>query len=120
MAAGTVPGQQNNAGTDLINNMLRTPRQPPAGMGLGGGGTGLAGVASTAKGDAIHVVNERKKYQEWEFVYDIKNDKTTGVGQALQQQQNMMRQQGMPGGLSPGTQTPQGVQPVPQNPRPTQ
>ena len=29
----------------------------------------------------IHVVNDQKKYQEWEFVYDIKNDKTTGVGQ---------------------------------------
>jgi hypothetical protein len=70
-------------------------------MGLQGGGTGLAGVASTAKGIGIHIVNDRKKYQEWEFIYDIKNDKTTGVGQMLQQQQNMM--QGNPGG-APGSQ----------------
>jgi hypothetical protein len=69
-------------------------------MGLQGGGTGLAGVASTAKGVGIHIVNDKKKYQEWEFVYDIKNDKTTGVGQLMQQQQNMM--QGAPG--APGTQ----------------
>jgi hypothetical protein len=50
----------------------------------------------------IHVVNDKKKYQEWEFVYDIKNDKTTGVGQMLQQQQNLM--QGTPGGGPFGTQ----------------
>jgi hypothetical protein len=86
----------------LINSILTTPRQPPSGLGLQGGGSGLAGVASTAKGPGIHVVNDRKKYQEWEFVYDIKKDKTTGVGQLMQQQQNMM--QGTPGG-------PGGVQP---------
>ncbi len=54
-------------------------------------GTGLAGVASTAKGVGIHIINDRKKYQEWEFIYDIKNDKTTGVGQMMQQQQNMVQ-----------------------------
>jgi len=70
-------------------------------MGLQGGGTGLAGVASTAKGIGIHIVNDRKKYQEWEFIYDIKNDKTTGVGQMMQQQQNLM--QGNPAG-APGSQ----------------
>jgi hypothetical protein len=37
------------------------------------------------------VVNDRKKYQEWEFVYDIKKDKTTGVGQMVQQQQNILQ-----------------------------
>jgi hypothetical protein len=77
-------------------------------MGLQGGGTGLAGVATTAKGVGIHIVNDRKKYQEWEFVYDIKNDKTTGVGQLMQQQQNMMQgapgaQPNGPGGLGTGT-----------------
>ena len=86
-----------NQGTGLINSILTTPRQPPSSLGLQGGGTGLAGVASTAKGVGIHIVNERKKYQEWEFVYDIKKDKTTGVGQMMQQQQNMM--QGTPGGM---------------------
>jgi hypothetical protein len=51
----------------------------------------------------IHIINDRKKYQEWEFVYDIKNDKTTGVGQMMQQQQNMMQgNPAGPGGL--GTQ----------------
>jgi hypothetical protein len=76
----------------------------------------LAGVASTAKGVGIHIVNERKKYQEWEFVYDIKKDKTTGVGQLMQQQQNMM--QGTPG-ATPGTQ-PNGAGGFGASPSPTQ
>src|ERR1019366_2215392 len=101
-------------GTGLINSILTTPRQPPSSLGLQGGGTGLAGVASTAKGVGIHIVNERKKYQEWEFVYDIKKDKTTGVGQMMQQQQNMM--QGTPGGM--GGAQPNGASGATQSPKP--
>jgi len=89
----------------LIQQLLTTPRQAPSGLGLSGGGTGLAGVASTAKGQGIHIINDRKKYQEWEFIYDLKNDKTTGVGQAIQQQQQMLGAQGAgaTGGIGVGT-----------------
>lgn len=120
--AGAMPGAQGqNQATSLINNILTTARQPPSGMGLGGGGTGLAGVASTAQGTGIHIVNDRKKYKEWEFIYDLKNDKTTGVGQLMQQQQQMMQQQGAPGtqggafGSQPGQGGP-GTQQAPTQP----
>jgi hypothetical protein len=75
----------------MIQNLLTTPRQPPSSLGgFSGGGAGLAGVASTAKGEGIHLINDRSKYQEWEFIYDLKNDKSTA---GLQQQQQQLQQQ---------------------------
>ena len=38
-------------------------------------GGGIAGVASESTGPAIKVYNERKKYNEWEFVYDQNKDR---------------------------------------------
>jgi hypothetical protein len=38
-------------------------------------GGGIAGVASEAKNPSIKVYNERKKYNEWEFVYDKTKDR---------------------------------------------
>ena len=38
-------------------------------------------MASTAEGKGIHVINDHTKYKEWEFVYDMKKDKTV-VGAA--------------------------------------
>jgi len=60
---------------------------------LTGGGTGIAGVASTANGQGIHIINEHSKYKEWEFVYDLKNDKSV-LGQ--QQQLQQLQQNGLP------------------------
>jgi len=37
-------------------------------------GGGIAGVASEYTGPAIKIYNERKKYNEWEFVYDQSKD----------------------------------------------
>jgi hypothetical protein len=53
----------------------------PGGMqglpGMGGQqmGGGIAGVASEFQGPAIMIYNERKKYNEWEFVYDQSKDR---------------------------------------------
>ena len=46
---------------------------------MGGGmgsqlGPGIAGVATKYKGPSIKIYAERQKYQEWEFVYDPKDD----------------------------------------------
>ncbi len=73
-----VPGQASNQAVNMIQRLLTTPRQPPSGIGSGisGGPSGIAGVASNAEGEGIHVINEHKKYKEWEFVYDLKNDKS--------------------------------------------
>jgi hypothetical protein len=81
----------------LIQTILTSPRQQPSTLGgFSGGGAGLAGVASTAKGEGIHLINDRSKYQEWEFIYDLKNDKSSaGQQQLLQQLQQQQGQQGL-------------------------
>ncbi len=80
----------------MIQNLLTTPRQPPSTLGgFSGGGAGLAGVASTAKGEGIHLINDRSKYREWEFIYDLKNDKSTAGRIQQQQQINQLNQTGL-------------------------
>ena len=82
---GGQPGQ--NQALTLINQILTTPRsagvaagnQPMAGMQIGGG---IAGVASTVERTGIKIYNEKEKYNEWEFLYDLTKDKT-GMGAAL-------------------------------------
>jgi len=64
----------NNAATNLINQLLTTPRQPPAGVSVGnpasGAGLGIAGVASKYEGASLKLYKERQKFKEWEFVFD--------------------------------------------------
>jgi hypothetical protein len=89
------PGQPAvpNQGLEMINKILTTPRSQmnmavPGASGLQIGG-GIAGVASVFEGPSIKVYNEREKYQEWEFVYDMKKDKRLlGAAGAVANQQN--------------------------------
>jgi hypothetical protein len=85
----------------MIQQLLTTPRQPPSATNnfTTGNTGGIAGVASTAEGKGIHVVNDHAKYKEWEFVYDLKKDKTV-VGAAGVAQQQQIQQQ-MQGGANP-------------------
>lgn len=87
------PGQPQNA-ANLIQQILTTPRQPPSSLGgfTSGNTGGIAGVASTAEGKGIHVVNDHNKYKEWEFVYDLKKDKTVVGAAAVNAQQNVQQQ----------------------------
>jgi hypothetical protein len=43
-------------------------------------GGGIAGVASKREQEGIKIYNAKKKYNEWEFVYDVTKDKTRGAG----------------------------------------
>jgi len=99
-----IPGAPGaNPAAGLIQQILTTPRQPPSSIStsnaVSGGMTGIAGVGGTADGQGIHVINDHSKYKQWEFIYDIKNDKTAlGAGavmqnQLLQQQQQQNQQQ---------------------------
>lgn len=66
------PNPASNQAVGLINQLLTTPRQPPAGIGPAQqpqAGGGLAGIASTYKGTTIKSYGDRTKYQEWEFVF---------------------------------------------------
>lgn len=99
------PGGPPNGAATLLNQILTTPR--PGGLnGIGGqavstpgtptttpagstpmGGTtpagqtqiggGLAGVASKREREGIKSYNDRTKYNEWEFVYDISKELKT-------------------------------------------
>ncbi len=69
------PGTPNPA-IGLINQIITTPRQNPAAATAANanqfGAGGIAGFASTFSGTGIKVYKDRKKYQEWEFVFDLK------------------------------------------------
>ena len=75
---GTTPGGVTPGN---LGSMLGLTGPRPGGMqglpGMGGTqmGGGIAGVASEAKDPSIIVYNERKKYNEWEFVYDQSKDR---------------------------------------------
>lgn len=98
----------------MIQQILTTPRQPPASISAftSGNTGGIAGVASTADGKGIHLVNDQSKYKEWEFVYDLKKDKTVvgaaGVNQQQQIQQQMQQNgtNGAFGNTSGGSNSP--------------
>ena len=112
---GQLPGQPQQGGVgngltqqgvapqsqavNLIQQILTTPRQPPPSVaGLSGGNVGgIVGVASNAEGKGIHVINDHSKYKEWEFIYDIKNDKQALGGAVIPQQQLPAA----PGGINP-------------------
>ncbi|MBY0505787.1 MAG: hypothetical protein K2X03_17865 [Bryobacteraceae bacterium] len=86
------PGQNGqNPALQMINNLLTQPRQGIQVGGLAGGQlggampTGIAGVVSKHKGQGIKVLEERTKIHEWEFVYDVRKDKSLQKGAMGQQ-----------------------------------
>ena len=107
----------SNAGTDMIRNLLTTPRvQPVAGSTPGGTpvgqtvGAGIAGVASLSEDPAIMVYKDRKKYNEWEFIFDAKAQTTVPIANAgvngtpvqnLASGQGGVAPGGGPGGINP-------------------
>jgi hypothetical protein len=73
---GTVaPG---SAGTSLTGNPAGIATTTPPGQQVIG--AGLAGVASKREQEGIKTYNQRTKYNEWEFVYDITKDPTQNGG----------------------------------------
>ena len=120
---GASPGGQNSA-TSLINDILTKPRQGgiPGQANAAAMGPGIVGVATKHEGIGIKVYAERKKYQEWEFVYDPKDEKAPNMGGNQQQQpgnnNNPLGGSGNTGGNSSGSspfgpQQPQQQQPSP-------
>ena len=113
---GVNPAQQAAAAA-IINQILMTPN--PRGMagvsGLQGAmmGGGIAGVASTTKGDSIMVYNTREKYDEWEFVYDPTKDKPlpnpAGGGAVGTPASQIGSQIGSQSGMSPAGTSPFGA-----------
>jgi len=73
-------GAGSNPALEMIQRILTTPR--PGGLGQTQGqsaftiGGGIAGVATTLEAEGIKVYNERTKYNEWEFIYDFRKDRS--------------------------------------------
>jgi type II secretory pathway pseudopilin PulG len=90
-AAPGQPGAPSNDALNLIQRILTTPRTAPPGaagtqQGSAGFGAGIAGVATTHEGEGVKVYNERTLYKEWEFLYDPRQDATSGLQPGIQQQ----------------------------------
>jgi type II secretory pathway pseudopilin PulG len=79
------PGADQNSATDSpqqsLNGAPQTPQEHPgvtgqdqlAGTTFGGGP--IVGVVSSSKKDAIREFNHKKKYNEWQFIYDPGTDR---------------------------------------------
>lgn len=83
---GQQPISTNPAVANQIMNMITRPtgRGPTTGTGMGALGStlgaGIAGVASKYEAEGIKLINERSKYNEWEFLYDARRDSQMQAG----------------------------------------
>lgn len=89
--AGFGPGSLSPQAGEMLSNLLTRPR--PGGLaGLQGQTTpqqaagaqatfqeGIAGVASKSERSGVKVYKEREFYNEWEFVYDYRQDAQAGL-----------------------------------------
>lgn len=105
--AGTASAQTGASLFGLANNAVGglTP-QTTAGVA---GTPGIAGVASRFEGPSIKSLNERTKYQEWEFIY--KPAPVTGAAAGLGGTGVPGQQGGGRGGQQNGPQNPGGLFP---------
>src|SRR5579884_2112380 len=100
-----------NQALNIINQILTTPRQPPAGIGPAPNqvvGGGIAGVASTHTGPAIKSYDKHTNFEEWEFVFQPQSF----PGQPPATQPNLANTAGgsAPGiGVTPGAGGPPGI-----------
>ena len=85
-AFGSPGAAAANPALQLIGDMLKSPRPgglaglPGSGMaGVTGIGGGIAGVASTLEAPSIMVYNERSRYNEWEFLYDQREEQAAAA-----------------------------------------
>ncbi len=91
-----VAANQNSPGTNTqgVSPFRPTPTNSGfnsssrLGMMQGGGGLGIAGVASKAKGHSIKIVNDQEDYSLWEFYYDPTKDRMQAAAGALPQNNN--------------------------------
>jgi type II secretory pathway pseudopilin PulG len=136
---GTDPTTNSDAAPTTPNGSPQAPGEHPGVTGqdqLGGttfGGGPIVGVVSASKKDTIREFNHKKKYNEWQFIYDPATDRggllmtpnqppLQGVGQAnpnLNGQPSGGLNNGAPnspGGLGNSPYGP--VQGIPNNPNP--
>jgi hypothetical protein len=83
------------------------------------GGAGIAGVASKVEAEGIKIYKEHSKYNEWEFIYDPRQELVGLLGPQAQPGGPVVDQTGLSGapgfsqqpGASPQGTTQSGTQP---------
>ncbi len=92
--AGGPPGSDpNNPAANAlnsVNNALRQQQPKPSTFASSSSSSGptisngsIAGVASTAKGSSIKIINKQTDYSKWEFVYNPQQDAANQAQSAL-------------------------------------
>jgi hypothetical protein len=111
-AGGSQTTQPANPALLAIGQMLSSPNPRAMATGVGQSAFGqqtlqaggIAGVASKLESESIKVYNDRSKYNEWEFIYDPRQDRTARA--APQQGQQPNRPSNAPDTSSPLTGPP--------------
>jgi hypothetical protein len=119
-AGGSQTTQTSNPAMQMINQLLSSPN--PRGMATAVQTTsaqqplqagGIGGVASRLESESIKIYNDRSKYNEWEFIYDPRQDRTARVASQANQQNRLPNTQdtsvpltGQPGPNQRGPQGP--------------
>jgi hypothetical protein len=101
-------GGVQNPAVGMINDMLRTPRGDQNISATNNNnqvGGGIAGVASTFSGPSIKIYKERQKYNEWEFIFDLKQNMPGGQTGAAAQNPNGLPNQNAQPNASPFNST---------------
>ena len=93
----------SNPATSLIDNQLRGASTSSgsviagAPFGSSAVGAGIAGVASKDEAEGIKVYKDHRKYNQWEFIYDPRQDMMGQVG---------AQPQAVPAGIAPAGMAP--------------
>ncbi|HXN46830.1 MAG TPA: hypothetical protein VN893_09350 [Bryobacteraceae bacterium] len=117
--AGNQSGGTAPAGSGQSSGSSSSSGQSSSGGGFGmmpaGGGAGIAGVASKYEATGIRIYKDHAKYNEWEFIYDPRDEIILGgIPQQQQPPGDTTGLSGSPGFSQPGG--PPGNQPAPQQP----
>jgi type II secretory pathway pseudopilin PulG len=121
-ATGTAGSQLGNSlGTSPFANSVNGQTGPPGSIfgqnSAGGnqtfGGGAIVGVASLSKDPTIRIYNQKKKYNEWQFIYDPMSDRANVLLRGPYQPLTLGGAQvGTPAGqMNPQQQGPFGQQP---------
>lgn len=118
-------GQSGTLGGSQPGSQFGSSSQP---QGLGGqvfGGGPIVGVASSVEKEGIHEFNNKKRYDQWMFLYDPQQDRGGLIKGPYVPQQGMgMGGSGVPGinapGTMPGAPSPGNPQQPQQIPQPIQ
>lgn len=120
--SGTLGGSQPGLGSSQSGSQFGSSSQQQGGLGgqVFGGGP-IVGVASSVEKEGIHEFNNKKRYDQWMFLYDPQQDRGGLIKGPYQPQQGGgMGGSGVPGINAPGTMqgmptgNPQQPQQIPQ------